>query len=430
MALIKKRVKVSRRSLMKRLGLLMTDSLLTVVLSIITLAVILRIAGSTVYSSVIVAQALGASGAIVIQYGWSVVGPPLIARADYGLRQQIYAQSLAVRLWLFVPVAFTAYSIAVYVGTGTYLTWLPLLTGLLQSFSASWFFIGAGRGKLLVILDTLPRVILTVAGLTMALLLDSIGILLIIQLASVILTCTASSVAILGRRRLTVSDLGLPMVKLVIRSHAPSAVTLGVTGFYVTLPAVLLSFVDSQSVTSFAAMDRVGQLTLALTKPIAQFFQSWVPGASQMGVARRVRIAVLTSALLSIILAASITLSADPLVSTVTGGRVHVPAAAALFLGITVGTISVSRVVGLTCLTTLNAVGKIMYSTILGAVVGLSLVPPLGAAFGFTGAWLALAAAEASVLTFQLIALRKHLIISRSLSVAQPIPPASTKMSM
>lgn len=87
-------------------------------------------------------------------------------------------------------------------------------------------------------------------------------------------------------------------------------------------------------------------------------------------------------------------------------------------MAVTATAIAGSQVIGLVCLVSLGRLRSVFHSTSVGAAVGLSLVPVLGRLAGSTGAWLALALAEWTVLAYKVIAMAHSLSTRRAPRVA------------
>ncbi|WAP59491.1 hypothetical protein [Streptomyces sp. S465] len=386
----------------RRLSLFMVDSVMSTVPSFIVLWAVSRVADADTYGTVAIGQAFGVIGAIAVIWGWEIAGPPVIARADPQARKDYYAESIGARIWLFVPAVFFGVIGLWFATDHSYLAIVAGLTGTLSGLSPSWFYIGTGDSRSLVLLETVPNVAATLLGAWLTVLSGFVLPILVLPLLGAMVSPVVASVQILGSRRLRASDFHFSNVVAALRKDAAAAATGATTALYVTLPVLLLAAVNHGAVASFAAAERLERSALSLATPVTKVLQGWVPSTDQRLVVPRILRALVIGVATSATLATAAACTAAPILRLTTDGEISISLASSLFLGLIVGAIALSQVTGIVCLASLGLFAKVLTSTILGAVVGLVLVPAIGHHYGTAGALAALAVAELTVLLYQL----------------------------
>ncbi|ONK10476.1 hypothetical protein [Streptomyces sp. MP131-18] len=385
-----------------RFSLFMVDSVMSAVPAFIVLWAVSQVADADTYGTVAIGQAFGVIGAIAVIWGWELSGPPKIARADPQARKEYYAESIGARLWLFLP-AVSLGMIGLWFATdGSYLAIVPGLAGTLSGLSPSWFYIGTGDSRSLVLLETIPNVAATLLGAFLTVYSGYVLPILVLPLLGALISPIVASVQILGTRRLCASDFRFANAVAALRKDAAPAATGATTALYVTLPVLLVAAVNHGAVASFAAAERLQRSALSLATPVTKVLQGWVPSTDQRIVVSRIFRALAIGAATSATLATITAFTAAPILRLTTGGEISISVSSSLFLGLIVGAIALSQVTGIVCLASLGIFSKVLTSTILGAIVGLGLVPVIGHSHGTVGALGALALAELTVLLYQL----------------------------
>jgi hypothetical protein len=98
---------------LRKLGGFGTSTLVTGVVALFAIPVVVSFAGPMVWGGIAVAQSIAGMAAVLVAFGWSVMGPVRIDLSPYKERGQLYADSLFVRLFLFILLLPpTAYLIA------------------------------------------------------------------------------------------------------------------------------------------------------------------------------------------------------------------------------------------------------------------------------------------------------------------------------
>ncbi|MDY0892245.1 lipopolysaccharide biosynthesis protein [Frigoribacterium sp. CFBP9030] len=354
--------------------------------------------GATGWASVAVALAIGNAGAVLAELGWGVVGPQRVGREPDN-RSRIYAESQASK-GIAVAVLAPLSALAAYLVVGEDKGPAALLAFALVSaaISPSWYFIGTGRPSFVLMADTVPRVVLSIAA---ALVIAGGGSLWFYG-ASLLIAALVSYV--LGNR------LGhLPMVQRLVSTkdavgimRHQSVVILGrgVSTVYTALPAAFLGVVSPASVATFAAVDRPMRMGLNVLSALPTRLQSWLGHPDEALALSRSRKSILLNLGLGLF-AGSVFFVAMPIVVPVLfSNTITVDSALALLGAVLVFLICASRGIGLS-LVSAGSPNSITYAVIAAASVGLVGIFTLGSLWGTVGAFIALIVAETTGLMVQ-----------------------------
>lgn len=393
----------------RRAILLAINRSLIVLLPLLILYVTIRVSNAATYGSIALGQSIGTIGSIIIDYGWGNTGPVTVAQADRDSRASLYAESVGARCWFSLPALLIVFVLVATLRPGI-LTELSAFSATLVGFSSAWYFIGIGDGSSLIWYDTVPRVVATVVGILVSIATAEIGWLLLLQAVGALVAPIIATRSIVGVWKMKSSSFRLSVARRVARSQFQSAVTSATTGLYVTLPVTLIAAVNAPAVETFAAVQRIERLSLALARPLKELLQSWAPSErDSKQLIKKIRQSIWLGITASLVLAFVVCLTTRPLVGILTAHTIEVSWWSAIFMGVTVGAISASQITGLVCLPAIGLFRKVLNSTMIGATIGVCAVPALGYVLGAPGAWAGLALAETIVLVYQLRSLRRAL---------------------
>jgi hypothetical protein len=189
------------------------------------------------------------------------------------------------------------------------------------------------------------------------------------------------------------------------RKSVFAVATSSVAMIYVNLPLVLLAPVLGPGIAVFALGDKLLKFSLVAINPLQKIMQGWVPAVSDKAELivrcnRSLRFVSFTAALVSVLF-----FSGAPLVSeALTQGAIEVPFGLSLPLGIALGGITLTGVIGLVYLPALGGEKHLALSTLAGATAGIPLmIVALMNRSSAAMAW-AVAVAEVVVMCYQLLA--------------------------
>lgn len=346
------------------------------------------------WASVAVGQTLGALGAILVGYGWSVSGPTRVAAAGSSERAQEYADALRIRL-IVLPVAAGAVllAIALIPNIDVWIAFVGSLPVLVTAVSASFYFVGTAAPMRLFMLETLPRTALTaVAALLMSV--GAIGVVggLTVQLGGAVVAISASSIYILRsqfrdvfRRR----PHGSPRAtRSLLRRQRSGILSALLVNFYGGAPILIVSFVAPMALPQFSVVDKLTKQLLAGSSPVTAVLQGWVPKAGVDHVQHRARLAVTISWLVSIATSAAVALVSAPLLAWLSAGEYVPPLSTQLLMGAFVGLFLVQNAVSFSALAALGRLPLVNLSLAVCAPIGLVMVALLAPLLGVDGALL------------------------------------------
>ncbi|GAA1513415.1 O-antigen/teichoic acid export membrane protein [Agromyces terreus] len=380
---------------------------------IVSLAVIPAIivaAGADAWATIAVAQAVAGFAFVFAVYGWGVVGPTEVARRSRDELGAYYFESLLSRVWLCLVILPISIVIAVLiVGDDALLAALTVASGVLVALGAGWFYVGESSPIRFLLIDTIPRIVGTVAGAVVLIATGDAVAFAALQLAGVLASAVIANWNILVRYpgwRFSLSPVRA--VRNLAGQASPVAMS-ATASVYVNVPIVLIDLFLPSATAVYALAERIVRLALYSTRPVVQIAQGWVPNPVpevQAARARRVTlIALALGALGGIVYAVAGPWIGDLL----SGGTLAIPSALAVPMAINLAAILASQLTGFACLTAFGLTRTLATSTIVGAVVGTVLMYPLLLWIGAPGVAWGLAVAEVCVLGVQLFALAPRL---------------------
>lgn len=409
------------RRLVGKLGGFGGSVLVNGLISIAVVPIVIAAVGAGMWAGVAIAQAIGSFVCVVVTFGWAVTGPATVAGLPVTSRGSYFRDSLASRIWLALGTAPFLVALVLLFAPGDHAAdVLAAIALVIPALGASWFFVGEGDPRRLLLCDTLPRAIGTVSGAVLLLTTHSP-----LEVFSAGQVLGAGVSAVLGARSVVRRHPGAFRLSLGpdlrrLRSQSHGMVTAVTAALYVNLPVILAGIIVPQQAAVYALVDKLQKLALTALGPVFQVSQGMVggaPEAERVGRARLVgRTAIGVGTAVAVLFAALGPAGAHVL----SGGVVSPPFALVVALGIALGSISVSAIVGLSCLTALGAVREVAVSTVLGAIIGIPAIIAAGLAFGIVGIGIAAALSEVVVTGFQLIVLRRRIAASLR---REPVPP-------
>lgn len=370
---------------------------------LIAIPAIIQVGGAEGWAAVAVGQSLGAAGALVVMFGWGVVGPQQVARAGEAEQRHIYWVSGLMRAALFLLVAPVLVVCTLMLVSGPAATLaaagVTCAAFVAQGLNASWFLIGQARPGALTLLDSLPRTagVLAAAGLAVATqqLLAYAAVALVVELA-----IATSSFGLLAKRgkslRASVGEAAAAG-----RGQWPLMVSAIFSTGYTRLAVPLVSLVSYSAVPVFAALDRVGTLGRTGMRPFVNSFQAWVASSTGPEFWRR---SSLASAVVTGVGAAGgllvFALLPEVLGPAIFGSLSIAPAQAAV-VGAVLVCVAGSYSATMFGLIPLGRISAVSLSTVTASCLAVPAIAVLAAGGGATGAMLGVLGAEFVVVTWQ-----------------------------
>lgn len=370
--------------------------------SLAAIPAMIKASSAAAWGAIALGQGVGAIAAVVVAYGWGLSGPAVIAAADPAGRRSEYFASVRVKRLLFPVAAVLAAGIAAVIARDL---WMFGMVGALSASSigltANWFFVGLGRPYVLLLVETLPRVAGTAAGIVLMVLGASALVGVMAQLAGMLMAFAASTVWI---ARHTIAGLTqVPTVRATLVGQRHGLTSTVISAAYVSAPLVIVSTFAPVAQPLYALADKVQRQISVALGPLVTVQQGWVPRAKGQQLFRRARMVLFGGAALAVCCGLAVVAGGPVLLAWLGGGELAVPRSVLVLMAgfVTLGVYEsmVSKVV----LAALRRIPVVSRATAISAVVGLPLVAAGAIGIGATGALVGVVTGLAVRLVLELV---------------------------
>lgn len=404
----------------RRFGLYGATVVLNGAISILTIPIVVAVAGANPWASMATGQSIGNSIAVLVVFGWGLTGPATIAMAEPQRRPGIFLDSLFARGAILLPlIVVQALVTMAIVPHAKFVAFVAGLAMTLAGVSAGWYFTGEGRAGRFLVLDTVPRVAGTVAGLVLVVATDDLLFFAMAQLAGSLIALGLSSFVILRRQRLDFRAAA--RWRSVVASLAEQRHGVIATGLYAVLsPATLgiLAVMAPASLPLFVLADRLAKFVGMAASPIIQVMQGWVPAARGAELLRRISVSARITLLVGVLAGGAYAALLPTFSHLLTHGQVPVDLQSAIAFGFIASCWVFSPYLTNVALMAVGRVRVIAISAAVGVPITLLLL--VGAellGFGELAPW-AIAVGNAVGLAWLVAALRQAM----SASTKSPVP--------
>lgn len=384
---------------------------LSAVIGVVTVPLLLASLGADAWGQVYLAQTAGQIAGVFVSFGWGVTGAAMIAGTPVGHRRAILAQSMRIRLALFVVVApFVIIGLLLLTRGDLVISILGGLTYMIPWLGASWYFIGEGAPLRLLVFDTIPNVLGTVVGVIFASLTGSAALFLICQAIGYLIgVFGGSAIALKGMPRDLWDTSGVKHWRRVLADQRASVVTSATTTLYTNVPLLAVQVFIRELQPVFALAHMMYKYAIVIFTPIQQYFQSWVP-QDRAQLPTRARFAAVSATSIAVIGGALVAIL-GPILAHLLAPDVTKPLTHAMTLpfGVAVAAVAANSVIGLACLVAFGKVSTIAKATILGAALGVPSALIAAASGSLEAVAWTFAAAEMLVFVLYVAALRRAL---------------------
>jgi PST family polysaccharide transporter len=359
---------------------------------LLVLPVLSRVAGPDGWASAIAGESVGTFAAIAVAYGWTTIGPALVSVAlDDPHRGRLYRDALVVRL-LTAAVALPVTAVACALVASPGYEWLSVLMGLqgaLIAMSFTWFAVGMGDPRSIMLYDAVPRVVVAVLA---AIAIAQVGVVELYPAGGILVTLVGTTLYTLRLLKRYPSDWPrLGEIPGLFRLGAPVALNDAALGAYSSVPTPLVNVTSpGTAAAGFASADKMLKLGQFLPLTLANALQSWTGEVNGPPRARRVAIAVWCHAAFGV-LGWIVLAFAGPWVSGILfGPDAAATPAVCIVLGLAFAMYSTRTSMTRHLLFPTGQARAVMRATLIAtaagvpAMIGLTvLVGPLGAAIGY-----------------------------------------------
>lgn len=354
---------------------------------LLVLPVVSRAAPAEGWASALAGESVGTFAAIAIAYGWTTIGPALVAIApDDHERGALYRQALVVRLLVACVALPILVLICTLVASDGYelLAALMGVQGALIALSFTWFAVGIGTPGSIAFYDSIPRVLMAALAAVVILQTGVIEFYPIAGIAVTVVGTTWYTVNVL--RRYPGAWPRMRSVPSLFRVGAPVALNDAALGAYSAVPTPLVNVTSpGLAAAGFASGDKLAKLGQFLPLTLANALQTWTAEVYGAARERRLKLALSAHTVFGMIGALGLGLL-GPFATLVLFG----PSADAGFeimipLGVAFGFFSIRTSMTRHVLFPAGKSVTVMRATLLGTLVGVPAMVLLAIPFGAVG---------------------------------------------
>jgi hypothetical protein len=344
--------------------------------SLLTIPLIVLLTNSEAWGSVALGQAVGSSVGVLAMFGWGVTGPAVIAMMAPEKHAAAYWDSIVARGILFVPGVIATVII----------TWLVVPTEQLAStmcavamvgggLSGSWYAVGKKRPDRLFLLDTIPRIAGTLAGVLMLWVNGSLVAFGLLQLAGSLVAFVLMTLwALPGLRRPADAARGFRGIGRVIAEQRHGvAVAVAIAAFYPIVLAIVAALAP-RYLPLYALIEKVLRFATMAMQPVFQFFQATVPAERGLALTRAIRRSLLVVTVLAAVFWAGFSILLPIASNILTAGQILVPTLVAVNLGAYVAGIVFMTFLSSVALIAVGRVETVGPSALIGSAIGLVVI--------------------------------------------------------
>lgn len=398
------------RRVLARLSGFMASAIINAIATLLSIYFIIGLHGDKNWAVFAVGQAIGMLVAVAVGFGWAVIGPATVAPLSSEERVVEYRIALRVRLVLAAVVG----------GICLVVIGIPLIPGFqpalpvalaytLTGLTSLWYFVGTGQAWAAVICETLPRATGVVAAPFVALLGPTQPLLAVSIAAGLVVGVVMSRVKV-GREGRGLEALAITgdRVRQAIARQRHGMVSAGVSATYLTLPVIVVSAVAPSATAAFALGDKMVKLAGSALLPITQVVQGWVPRSTPEARPATALRAVKIMGTVGVVAGVGLAALAPIIGGLLSGSSIELAPLLAIPMGVILACTITSQCTGTACLGAFGDYRGIAQSAVVGAIVGVALLFVLTPAWGGLGAMWSVAAAELTVVGWQLVRLSRH----------------------
>jgi hypothetical protein len=409
------------------LGLFGLSVVLNGGVSLISIPVIVAVVGAEPWASMATGQAIGASFGVLTIFGWGLTGPVTIAMARPESRPKIFLDSLFARAVLLVPLlgiqAAVTFAIVPHEKGVAFLAGVAMM---LAGASANWYFTGESRPDRFLLLDTVPRVTGTLAGVLAVAVTGELLFFALAQLLGAVIALVVSASVIFRGSRLDIRAAARwPTITRSLLDQRHGVVATAVFAAYTPAVLALIAILVPALLPMFVLADRVGKFVAMAVSPLLQVFQGWVPSASGLERVRRIRISGWVALATAIVAGGAYTASLPSFSQLLTHGQVGFDLAATIAFGLNMTMSILSPYLTNVGLMTVGRVRAVAVSVAAGVVTSLVLLVVVVSVDGPEFTFWALVAGNLVMTVWQFAVLTAAL---RRLSATPETAPAVAEM--
>jgi hypothetical protein len=375
--------------------------------NLLSIPLLISVSSISNWNQIVVSQAIGGIGAIIVGFGWGTSGPAQVAMISKEEGLQLFRISQYQKVLTFtvlVPICLSICHLLLGLNVSVFFSCVGAIA---LGLSNSWYFIGTREYRSLFYLDTCPRVGLAVLGLILCKVYNRDLYFLISVLLAAIIPSLLSSIYLKtesGKFEMKgkVTRKGL---KVGISEQRYGFYTVLMSSLYVLLPIIIVEALKPQESPEFNLGFKFAKIAAMTFIPISQFLQGWV--SSGFNLVKNLKKGYGITLIAATFISALVLTFGIRAGLVISNGLIHFDYYALTWIAVTVFFICSTQYIGLTALMTLQKAKLVAQSTFLGSVVGLPLIACLTIGFGSNGGFAGVGVSEFAVFLFQFHFFRK-----------------------
>lgn len=365
--------------------------------AVVTLPAVTGAFGADGLLAVSVGTSIGLIGVILVDAGWSLVGPQLSLHTPVADRSRLIAEcqvgSLAIGL-VTLPIVGAVALLA----SKTYSTESAFIAGstLLSGLTINWYFIGLGRPFRVLLVDSLPRLI---SGVTASFIIVEGGGLWSVPLCQAAGWVASAALSLrMANFQWHAVGCGLLRTSLArLRSHTTIIAGRLASAGYQNLPVIVVSGSMASDAASFAAVDRLQRLTLVALLSLPNATHSFLKSSDPNLLRRSLQTAVGLLCVAGLVAAIGFFFAYDQMQRLILSGTGSVSVIWVLLGSATIFAVSAARAFGAVGLVHLSQSRWVGSASIIVAILAVPAVVALTNIAGGLGAFIVVACAECAV---------------------------------
>lgn len=376
---------------------------LALISPLLLLPLLTRVAGAEGWAAIATGQAIGSVGAVLVLFAWPTIGPPLVANKDWTEARGVYLTSAlmrAVLLLLALPLVFLTVDLIVPPEWSSIASVVALgscMTGL----SASWFFVGRGTPKPLLLIETLPRI----AGVVLSAIFLAVG--LGVEAYATTTVIIEGAIALIASLKFARPVKPLAQHWGDVRAALHDQWGIAFSGLlslgYTKASVAIVSASNFSAAPSFAAATRIQSFARLPMSPFVQSFQRWVYEQVDdlASFLPRARTATTAVAGVSWTIAILISVFLPHVSGFIFGGVIYLSQLQAILIAVAIAAIGISFPVASFYLVPLGRVRDLSRSLAGASIVGVPAIWGASSYWGADGALVVVAILEVGVAGYQ-----------------------------
>jgi len=273
------RTKIGKFQFVKDTALFSLPGALLFLINFIAIPVLISISSLSYWSQLIIMQSIGALLGIFTNLGWNISIPVKLNELSPDNRIKILILCFSSRVTIFLIVISLTLLVSLICNTFQLDLMLALLSGLLFSLTSNWYFIANSNPKLILLIDTLPRLFFNCIGVFTGLYIESTTTYLFFLVLGLVIAIFTSLFYICQRENFSISQINFFSMRNLIKACKYQWYFVLIGGnaiIYTQTPVILANFLFSESASVFILSYKIIQLLVSSANPLLQGLQSWL----------------------------------------------------------------------------------------------------------------------------------------------------------